>query len=126
MVEITEYDYAVNKTMNLIVDNLLDNYDIYTNIDQDDKLHETTRIKRFVEAFVDTSSPIETLMCFGLFRALDACFGINEENWVIGVPRATEPIHKPMWIFEEDKIPDCFMNFSLKNIKARKQNILKC
>lgn len=118
MVEITEYDYAVKETMDLIVDRLLDNYNICTNIDPDEKLHEITRIKRFVDAFVDTSSPIETLMCFGLFCALDVCFGANEEDWVIGVPRATEPIHKPMWIFEEDKIPDCFMNFSLKNTQS--------
>lgn len=114
MVEITEYDYAVKETMDLFVDDLLMNFNIHTNTNQDEKLHEITKIKRFIEAFVDTGSPIESLMCFGLFMSVNSC----SRDFIFGNPIMTTPTHNPVWVFEEDKISDCFMNLSLKDTQT--------
>lgn len=114
MVEITEYDYAVKETMDLFIDDLLMNFNIYTNINQDEHLHEITKIKRFVDAFVDTGSPIESFMAFGLFMSVNSC----ARDFIFGDPIITKPTHNPLWVFEEDKIPDCFMNLSLKDTQT--------
>lgn len=114
MVGITEYDYAVKETMDLFVDDLLMDFNIHTNINQDENLHEITKIKRFIEAFVDTGSPIESLMCFVLFMSVSSC----TRDFIFGDPIITTPIHNPVWVFEEDRIQDCFMNLSLKDTQT--------